>query len=449
MIRALQSGLRVGLLPGLVVLGVLLGAAVAGAQSRGPIDVFDPRDRTLKVAVQHFAQTSGGASRVADELHANILGGLNFSGIFTVIDERAFLGPLRSPRLDERASVPCSTWRQIGADALVQGEVQASADSLKVRFKVLDVARGCRRQKSNQFDAKRDQARRVGKAIADDVVAAFTGRPGVADTEIAFISTRGGTKEVHVMDADGQNLRGATRNRSINSFPEWSPDGTSILYTTYRHRNRPSLFLLTRGRKSPGRILRNLKATGAIYRGVYAPDGNRLALVMSKEGGTEIFTIDRNGGSLRNLTRNRAIEVSPAWSPDGRRIAFVSDRTGSPQIYVMNADGSATRRLTYNGSYNTSPTWSPDGQWIAYEGRVGGQFDIWLIDPEGRTNLPLVTHGRSDEHPSFAPDSRKLAFSSTRRGRADIYVIDLNGENLRRVTDRGENTTPDWGPYRR
>ena len=63
--------------------------------------------------------------------------------------------------------------------------------------------------------------------------------------------------------------------------------------------------------------------------------------------------------------------------------------------------------------------------------------------------MPLVSHGRSDEHPTWAPDSRKLAFSSTRRGRADIYVIDVNGSNLRRVTNGGDNTNPDWGPYRR
>ncbi|MCP5058675.1 MAG: Tol-Pal system beta propeller repeat protein TolB [bacterium] len=432
-----------------LLIAFLTSIGGAWAQGRAPIEIVNPRDRTLKVAVQRFAQTSRGAERVSQELAAGLRAGLDFSGMFTEIREQAFLGPVASPRLDDRRPVSCDRWRQIGADALVQGEVQASADAVRVRFRVLDVARGCKSLKRNQFDAKPNQAGRIGKAVADDVVAAFTGRPGVSDTEITFASNRGGTKEIHVMDADGHKLRAATRNRSINSFPDWSPDGSSIAYTSYRHRNRPALFLLTRGRRSPGRILRNMKATGPIYRGTFSPDGNRLALVMSHRGATDIFTVGKGGAGLRNLTRHRAIDISPAWAPDGRRMAFVSDRTGSPQVYVMGSDGSGARRITYNGSYNTAPAWSPDGQWIAYESRIGGQFDIWLIDPEGQSNVPLISHGRSDEHPSWAPDGRKLAFSSTRRGRADIYVVDVNGDNLRRITNGGENTNPDWGPYRR
>ena len=63
----------------------------------------------------------------------------------------------------------------------------------------------------------------------------------------------------------------ATRNGSINSFPSWSPNGQEIVYTSYRYRNRPHLFMLTRGRKSPGRILRNLNSGAPLYRGVHSP----------------------------------------------------------------------------------------------------------------------------------------------------------------------------------
>jgi TolB protein len=316
-----------------------------------------------------------------------------------------------------------------------------------VQVKAWDVAR-CRAVLERDY---RGDARRAGRRIADDVVEAFTGKRGVASTEIAFVSSRSGQPEIWVMDADGGSQRGATRNKSINAFPSWSPDGNAIVYMSYLFRRSPHLFRIVRGgSQEAGRLLQTLDAARAVYRGVYDPSGARLAAVISVDGAPEIFTADADGKNLRRLTNHKAIDVSPSWSPDGRQLAFVSDRTGSPQVYVMDADGSGQRRVSFDGSYNTAPAWSPDGRWIAYETRVGGQFDIWLVDPETKSAAPLVTHPRSDEGPSWAPDGRKIAFHSTRRGKADVYVVDLDGENPRRITEAaGENTHPSWGPYPR
>lgn len=424
-------------------------AAPARAGDRPQILVTDPSAKTYRVAVQRFHPASVGAGEVGQVIRDHLERGLGFSGLFATLDPKAFLGPVQSPPIERAPPPVCDNWRQIGADALLQAQVQRRSGGLRVEFRLLDVSRGCVRLLRKRYRGDSGDGPRIGRAMADDVVAAFTGQPGVFDTEIAFVSTRSGAKEIYVMNVDGTGLRAATSNRSINSFPDWSPSGDAIVYTTYRHRNRPSLFLLTRGRNSPGRLLRNLNSGNPLYRGVFEPSGGRLAIVMSVNGVSEIFSVGRDGGGLKRLTRNRAIDVGPAWSPDGREIAYVSDRGGAPQLYVMNRDGSGSRRLTFNGGYNTSPSWSPDGRWIAYESRVGGQFDIWLIDPDGRTNVPIVEHPRNDEHPSWSPDGRHLAFSSTRRGRADVYVVDVTGKNLRRITDKGENTTPAWGPYRR
>ncbi len=332
----------------------------------------------------------------------------------------------------------------------MQGEVEQAPEGVRATFRLYDIARCNVLVRDKRFTGRNEDARRVGKAIADEIVGAFTGVRGVSDTEFAFVSNRGGAKEIWVMDADGSNARAATRNRSLSSFPDWDPAGNSVVYTSYRYRNRPSLFLVARGPNSPGRILAGLDGGKPIYRGVFDRSGRKLAVVMSASGNTELFSVERGGGGLRRLTNNKAIDVSPSWSPDGSQLAFVSDRTGAPQVYVMSADGSNQRRLTFSGNYNTAPAWSPDGKWIAYETQVGGQFDIWRIDPEGQANGPLVTNPRSDEHPTWAPDSRKLAFQSTRRGRADIYVMDVEaaGAEPRRITDGGENTNPAWGPYR-
>ncbi len=431
----------------------LLAGAVPVAAEDGPVVVITPGEsRAYQVALRRFADVTDALQGKSDpqraaRLRDMLAEALEFSSVFGVIDPKAFLAEEQSPPGDER--IVCFDWTQTGADVLVDGSFRTEFGTLEVEVRVWDTAR-CKRIERKTYRAPVSRERKLAERVADDVVALFTGTPGVASTELAFVSDRGGNDEVYVMGAVGRDVRPATRNRSINKFPDWSPDGGSILYTSYKHQRRPSLFVVTRDDERAGRILGDLDSGAAQYRGVYSPSGQRVAVVMSVSGSPDIFTVRPNGRGLRRLTDHRAIDVSPTWSPDGKRIAFVSDRSGAPQVYVMDANGKHLRRLTYEGSYNTAPAWSPDGRWIAYEARLEGQLDIWLIDPEATANFPLISHPRSDEQPSWAPNGKKLAFSSTRRGNADIYVVDVNGENLRRLTHgEGRNTGPSWGPFPR
>jgi TolB protein len=433
-----------------LVLAILLSGAARAQDERPSVIITDPNARSFRAAVQEFAAEPSGSSGGSIDtaaFRAALGDALDFSGVFASLDPAAFLAPRRTSSLG--GTLACADWAPIGADAVVEG-VTSGGPTIAIDFRVWDVAR-CQALLHKRYTGGASDSGRIAKRIADDVVEAFTGKRGVASTEIAFVSTRSGSPEIWVMDADGANARQATRNKSINGFPSWSPDGRSILYMSYLYNRSPHLFRLVRGGGAKaGRMLEGLDPKTPVYRGVYDPSGQRLAVVASVDGAPEIFVVDADGRNPRRLTRHKAIDVSPTWSPDGRRIAFVSDRTGAPSIYVMDDDGGNLRRLTFGGGYNTAPAWSPDGRWIAYEVRVGGQFDIWLADPEGQGQAPLVTHPRSDENPTWAPDSRKLAFHSKRSGRAEIHVVDVDGENVRQITrGGGESTAPHWGPYPR
>ena len=445
---------------------VLAIPAIARAEERPTIIVTPGAEQFYRLAVQEFADASRSRSRADTQPYREALvGALDFSGVFRSLDFEAFLGPTHTQLSKagelsaEKALTDCVDWRQIGADGLVEGVLTQSKLGFTAELRVWDTTR-CTRLLAKRYRQATDaDPVAIAKRMADDIVKVFTGFRGVAATEIAFISNREGNGEVYVMDADGGSVRSATDNGSVNLFPNWSPSGDAIIYTSWRHLNTPYLYLLSRGgRRKSGRVLENLGVDKQQFRGVFDPSGELLAVVIaSGDVPSEIYTVRPDGKQLRRLTRNRNIDVSPTWSPDGSRIAFVSNRTGTPQIYVMNADGSGGRRLTFDGRYNSAPSWSPDGAWIAYEVRVGSQFDIWLIDPNaelvgglGVANVPLVTHPTSDEHPSWAPNARKLAFSSMRRGRSDIYVIDVNGDNLRRITrNAGDNKAPAWGRFPR
>jgi len=430
---------------------VALDPPPAAAERRPAVVVTPGKSQSFKAAVQLFADVSAVASsQRTSEFRDSLSRALEYSSVFEVIDLKAFLRPKQTSNFKSGMRLQCSDWTMIGADAFVEGEIQLDSSHYTAEFRVWDTAR-CKRLLRKRFRQKATLDPNIlARRIADDVVAAFVGVRGVASTELAFVSDRGGSKEIYLMNADGGRQRAVTANRSINNFPGWSPDGDSIVFTSYRHRNQPNLFVTTRGRSSPQRLLTGLDRDRSQYRGVFDPAGKRLAVVMSDGGPSEIYLVKPNARKIHRITKNRAVDVSPAWSPNGERIAYVSDRTGSPQVYIMDSGGGNSRRLTYNGSYNTAPAWSPDGKWIAYETRVQGQFDIWLIDPEGAVNVPLITHPRSDEAPAWAPNSRKLAFSSTRRGRADIYVVDIGGGEPRRLTRGvGNNTSPAWGPFPR
>ena len=78
----------------------------------------------------------------------------------------------------------------------------------------------------------------------------------------------------------------------------------------------------------------------------WSPDGRTIVFVSWRDGNGEVYAMDADSSSPRNLTQGPAKDVRPAWSPDGRRIAFVSRRDGNSEVYVMNADGSGKRTLT-------------------------------------------------------------------------------------------------------
>ncbi len=84
-----------------------------------------------------------------------------------------------------------------------------------------------------------------------------------------------------------------------------------------------------------------------------------IVFTSNRDGDSDIYVMDADGGNLQQLTDDPARDWDPAWSPGCTRIVFPSDRDGDNEIYAMDADGGNVQQLTDDPGLDWLPAWSP------------------------------------------------------------------------------------------
>ncbi len=247
---------------------------------------------------------------------------------------------------------------------------------------------------SSYSGSTREQAHK----FADDIIETITGKPGIADTKIAFVATRTGRKEIYLADYDGANLQQLTRDNSISVGPNLDGDGSRLVYTGYQS-GYADIYLIN---LESGSRVRIIKFPGTNTGAAFSPEGRRLAVSLSRDGNPELYVTSANGSNPRRLTRTKGAESSPSWSPDGSEIIYCYEQNTGPQLYRISSNGGSPRRVTTGYAYCTEPNWSPDGKKIAFNVRQAG-FQVAVLNLEsGQTSV--ITSGGNYEDPVWGAD---------------------------------------------
>jgi TolB protein len=385
---------------------------------------------------------AGGTEALGKQVTDIITNDLRNSGLFTPLAA----GQLRPVAFPQVQAPDYSTWVATGAQALVQGFVQANADgSLTVGCYLYDVFSKTELTRQG-FVVQPREWRQGAHKCADMVYTRLTGEGPYFNSQVIYVSETGPkknrTKKLAIMDQDGANHRFITNGQSLVLTPRFAPGRQTIVFMSFEN-DQPRVYVydVGSGRK---RLVVNQPYTTFAPR--FSPDGRYILFSMIVAGNCDIYRVSASGGQATRLTTSPGIDVGGSYSPDGSKIVFESDRSGSQQVYVMNADGSNQRRISFGGGRYATPVWSPRGDLIAYT-HMGGKFAVGVMGADG-SNPRDLTNGWQDEGPTWAPNGRVLMFFRTAQGsgRADLWSVDLTGVNERRVPTPLDGSDPAWGP---
>jgi TolB protein len=373
---------------------------------------------------------------------------LDNAGIFDVASKSFYpLGQVGAP-----ADVKFEAWSAAPASAamLVFGNLGAANGNVTVQGWLYDVKNTASPQvlgKQYTDTATTQSVRTVAHKFADEIIFRLGGGiNGIAETQIYYVSSRSGHKEIWAMDYDGANQHPITTLGSISLSPHVSPDGSRLAFSSFTGSSweiRMFSFDLNRLVSFPRYGRTNLTPG-------WTPDGTRLAFSSSRSGTPEIYVVDQSGGNLHRITNSGTTNVSPTWNrKTGTQIAWVSRRGDIPQIYMMGSDGTNVQQMTDTG-YAVSPSWSPNGQFLAfswmrhYGPGAPGSEDIYIMDIVSKQWVQLTHDGGRNDFPSWSPDGRHIVFQSNRSGSLQIWSMLADGTNQKQLTTSSSNSEPDW-----
>jgi serine/threonine-protein kinase len=200
--------------------------------------------------------------------------------------------------------------------------------------------------------------------------AAYTGVRYSPDGERIAMSIGAATTDIWIYDvATGTNTR-LTTEGVTNDRPEWSPDGSRVLFRT--DRDSGGLFSIWwqpsdgTGKAEPFIRPANAALNGAVYEGAISPDGQSQVFRTGTTGGADIWYRGMKGDTSRKgIAETPFTEWAARLSPNSKWVAYVSDESGSYQVYVRPFPGTGPRvQISKDGGED--PLWSRDGLRIFY-----------------------------------------------------------------------------------
>jgi Tol biopolymer transport system component len=188
--------------------------------------------------------------------------------------------------------------------------------------------------------------------------------------------------EQHGVFGSPRTFAASTR---IDCNPQFSPDGTRVAFESTRS-GTPEIWVADADGSNPRRVT----SVGGMPTGTprWSPDGGHIAFGSGPQGQADIYVIRSEGGLAKRLTDDPANDALPSWSGDGRSIYFASGRSGRSEVWKIAIPDSgdvsaraAAIQVTRGGGLAAFE--SADGRMLFYSKATRDGMSLWQIPVGG------------------------------------------------------------------
>ena len=288
----------------------------------------------------------------------------------------------------------------------------------------------------------------------------FMGELAPNGHDLVFVSTENATSEAFIQDIRRGAAEPLFENDADLTAPRLSPDGTRLLFISYRADALGDTCIYDGGERLRRRDGRTTCLTGpdsADGQAFWFPDGLSVGVVQRRgiHGDYRLLQYPTDGGKpVALLQRNLS---SPIMSPSGGTIAYVPIERGSSEVgiqFSVMASGSIELyRLHDHQTFELKvdlpgtsgfPAFSADGRWLYFSQYLNDTNFDGVIDGNDNSVLfrvrfdedaadPLSTHVPDQltsalwncQYP--APGPSRLVMTCAFEGSLDIYSLPLDG----------------------
>ncbi|MGH9519069.1 MAG: hypothetical protein ACRD2D_05440, partial [Terriglobales bacterium] len=198
----------------LALAGLLLAALPLAGQDQTTIVITG--NAKYRLAVPDFTSSGAVDSALQSTFNQVLWNDLMQSAVLTMVGRSLYTAPPPAAESDLNNAAVRGAWTAapLSIQRLVFGLLQVSNNNLLVDGYLYDVTQppGNGRLLGRRYTnpATDEGARQIAHHLANDIIAALGFGPGIAASQIAFISNRSGSQEVWTMDYDGHNQQQRT-----------------------------------------------------------------------------------------------------------------------------------------------------------------------------------------------------------------------------------------------